>query len=656
MNRRQSNKALSTQLLWLGALPAIVMFVVLIGFFTSARLDDARTDLYNGSQTLADNLAPAVEYAVVSGNGDALKQIIERSLHRSNAAWIRVTDVAGTPVGFVSRDDSAAGHRNDDIQVFQSDILQQPLNMRDSNRVDWFEPDYHFNSGAMRLGTVEVGVSDQRLASRRKDIIWSSLGVGLSLLIFTLIVVSRMLDTIVGPIYGLSQRVRGLMDRQYEPSRGTPPHASAEIVELDQNLNALANHLASLRSANDASLELSEHARERAESANVAKSEFLAIMSHELRTPLNGVLGMLQLIAEEPLSKSQKDYLTTASQSTEDLLVVIGDILDFSRVDRGKLVLDYAGFDLRDLISNCCASYRHLSEQNGLKLNCEYTGDWPAANPVVQGDAARLRQVLACLLDNAIKFTDEGNVTVTADWQPLEESCIILTCDVRDSGRGMPMGRMEDAFSSFGQLDSSPTRQQGGTGIGLALVQRLIELMGGHIRVETDIGAGSSFKFELPFEYRETISTGSCAPPASEMASITPLLTGKQTARAHALVVEDNPVNQRVATALLTRLGFDTDYVDNGQQAVDRVRASHRDYAVILMDCQMPLMDGYEATRAIRDWENLTSRTPTPIIALTADALPGTATACHEAGMNDYISKPVRKERLRDALSRWIQL
>ncbi|MDX1802080.1 MAG: ATP-binding protein [Marinobacter sp.] len=652
MIRKKQNKTLGRQLLWLGALPAIVMFVVLMGFFTSARLDDARTDLYNSNQTLADNLAPAVEYAVVSGNGDALKQIIERSLRRSNAEWIRVSDIGGTQVGFVSRDGSETAQDTDGTQVFESDILQQPLSMNRDDRMDWFEPDYNLGSGAMRIGTVEVGVSEERLASRREDIIWTSLGVGLSLLIFTLIVVSRMLDNIVGPIYGLSQRVRDLIDRQYEPSRGTPPNASAEIVELDQNLNALASHLANLRSANEASLELSEHARERAESANVAKSEFLAIMSHELRTPLNGVLGMLQLIAEEPLSDNQKDYLTTASQSTEDLLTVISDILDFSRVDRGKLVLDYARFDLRDLISNCCASHRHLSEQNGLTLSCEFTGQWPTPASEVLGDAPRLRQVLACLLDNAIKFTDEGSITVTSDWQTLEDNCVILTCEVRDSGRGMPVERMKDAFSSFGQLDSSHTRQQGGTGIGLALVQRLVELMGGHIRVETDIGAGSSFKFELPFEY--DVSTG--AEPERTTTPEPAMNPGQDKDRARALVVEDNPVNQRVATALLTRLGFETDYVENGQQAVDRVRASHRDYAVILMDCQMPLMDGYEATRTIRDWENLTSRSPTPIIALTADALPGTEIACREAGMNDYISKPVRKERLRDILSRWIKL
>lgn len=652
MNHNQRHKTLGKQLLWLGALPAVVMFVVLMGFFTSARLDDARTDLYNSSQTLADNLAPAVEYAVVSGNSEALKQIIDRSLHRSNAEWIRITDISGTQVGFVSRDGSRHAPQDDDTQVFESDILQQPLNMNESNRVDWFEPDYNLGSGAMRIGTVEVGVSEERLASRREDIIWTSLGVGLSLLIFTLIVVSRMLDNIVGPIYGLSQRVRDLINRQYEPSRGTPRNASAEIIELDQNLNALASHLANLRNANEASLELSEHARERAENANVAKSEFLAVMSHELRTPLNGVLGMLQLIAEEPLSDTQKDYLTTASQSTEDLLTVISDILDFSRVDRGKLVLDYARFNLRDLIGNCCASHRHLSEQNGLSLNCEYSGSWPASDPIVLGDGPRLRQVLACLLDNAIKFTDEGSITVAADWQATEDNCVILTCEVRDSGRGMPMERMRDAFSSFGQLDSSHTRQHGGTGIGLALVQRLVELMGGHIRVETDIGVGSSFKFELPFEYNAPVKPGPAVTPAPEA----PPLTGQKAEPARALVVEDNPVNQRVATALLTRLGFETDYVDNGQQAVDRVRASQWAYAVILMDCQMPLMDGYEATRTIRDWENLTSRSPTPIIALTADALPGTEIACREAGMNDYISKPVRKERLRDALSRWIHL
>ncbi|WP_152207311.1 ATP-binding protein [Marinobacter changyiensis] len=649
----RGRRSLSRQLLWLGALPAIVMFLVLMTFFTSARLDDARKDIYNSSQVLADNLGPAVEYAVVSGNEQALDQILQQSMRRSDVEWIRVVDVMGNQVGFASREngDEAVEVENR-VQIFESEILQQPLTMQSDDRIDWLEPDYNLGSGALRVGTVEVGVSDRRLEVRRSDIIWSSLGLGMALLVFTLLVVNQMLTRIIEPVRGLSKRVQDLMRREYHPTQISHRGTSAEFVELERNLNALSEHLANLKVSRDQTLAISENARERAETANLAKSEFLAVMSHELRTPLNGVLAMLELVTEEPLTDRQRDYLTTARRSTEDLLTVISDILDFSRVDRGKLVLDFQKFDLRELIVNCTATFRHPADQQGLTLAAHFEGLWPQPAALVRGDAPRLRQVIACLLDNAIKFTDEGDVTITSEWVTLEDGCMILNCEVKDSGAGIPSERMKEMFNSFEQLDSSHSRQHGGTGIGLALVQRLVELMGGHIRVETDLGMGSSFRFELPFEIAESID----APPARKILLPEPAPAPEHRSPARALVVEDNPVNQRVATALLTRLGFETDAVDNGQQALDRVRANQDNYEVILMDCHMPVMDGFEATRSIREWEVATGLRFTPIIALTADALPDTEAACHEAGMNDYLAKPVRKENLRTVLSRWLHL
>ncbi|MEX0604422.1 MAG: ATP-binding protein [Marinobacter sp.] len=651
----RSRRSLSRQLLWLGALPAIVMFLVLMTFFTSARLDDARKDIYSSSQVLADNLGPAVEYAVVSGNEQALDQILQQSIRRSDVEWIRVLDVMGTQVGFVSRTNGESPiEEHDGIQIFESAILQQPLSMQSEDRIAWFEPDYNLGSGALRAGTVEVGVSDRRLETRRSDIIWSSLGLGIALLIFTLLVVNQMLARVIEPVIGLSERVKELMKREYHPSQISHRGTSAEFVELEQNLNALSAHLANLKVSQAQTLSISESARERAETANLAKSEFLAVMSHELRTPLNGVLAMLELVSEEPMTGRQRDYLVTARRSTEDLFTVISDILDFSRLDRGMLVLDFHEFDLRELVANCTATFRHSADQQGLTLTACFEGVWPTPTAFVRGDAPRLRQVIACLLDNAIKFTDEGDVTVTSEWLTLEDGYMILNCEVKDSGAGIPSERMKEMFDSFEQLDNSHSRQPGGTGIGLALVQRLVELMGGHIRVETDLGIGSAFRFELPFEIVEPIN----APPARAPATLLPNPEAASASRlsTRALVVEDNPVNQRVATALLTRLGFETDAVDNGQQALERVRASHDNYEVILMDCHMPIMDGYETTRSIREWEATAGLRSTPIIALTADALPGTEAACHEAGMNDYLAKPVRKENLRKVLSRWLHL
>lgn len=637
---------LSRKLLLLGAAPAIVMFIVLMVFFTSARLDDARKDLADSSQMLADSLAPAVEYAVVSGNTAALEQILSQSLRRSRAEWVRVSNLMGDEVGHVSTEQPQKTAPDETFDVFESEILQQPLDLGGDRQTEWFEPDYGFGAGAVRVGTVQVGVNKEQLAARRQDILWTSLAVGFSLLLFTLLIVNHSLNSIISPIRDLSRRVTKLTNREYEEVPISRTGATREIKELEESLNSLATHLRTLKQSRDETLASSEKARERAEQANRAKSQFLATMSHELRTPLNGVLGMIELVTEEPLSPRQIDYLQTARHSTEDLLTVINDILDYSHIDRGTLELENREFNLQQLITNCAASYRHVAEQQGLTLSTKFVGGWPD-HPLVLGDASRLRQILAGLIDNAIKFTGDGYINVQSDWLSMEDNCVVLKCTVSDSGCGIPVERIHDIFNSFEQVETGNSRRYGGTGMGLSLVQRLVELMGGHVKVETDLGKGSSFLFELPFE----LATPGTAAVAREPGS---LEMGEGKARA--LVVEDNIVNQRVATALLRRLGFEADAALNGEEALALVQTNHAGYDVILMDCQMPLMDGYEATRCIREWEKSNGQGGTPIIALTADALPGTESTCREAGMNDYLSKPVRKENLREVLSRWIRM
>ncbi|WP_336368266.1 ATP-binding protein [Marinobacter sp. C2H3] len=638
---------LSRKLLLLGALPSVVMFIVLMGFFTSARLDDARQNLLDSGQMQADNLAPALEYPVVAGNRAALEKILNQSLKHSNADWVRVTDVLGHEIGRVSAPGITPGIPDDRYLTFRAEILQQPLELGAGQPNEWFELEYGFESGALRVGTVEVGVDPATLETKRQDVLWTSVTVGLALLAFTMILIRHFLGGVLAPVYGLSERIRQLMQRNYQLAPVHQRGSSREIIEIETNLNSLSEQLAELRDGRDRVLSASETARQRAEQASQAKSEFLATMSHELRTPLSGVLGMVDLIQEEPLSQRQRDYLVTARQSTEDLLTVITDILDYARMDSGNLELEHREFDLRTVISNCTASYRHMAEQHGLLLNISFFGDWPEPTLVI-GDSGRLRRVLAGLLDNAIKFTGDGYINIQASCLPLDDNCVTLTCSVNDSGKGIPTERLPDIFNSFEQLESGDSRGYGGTGMGLALVQRLVELMGGHIQVETDLGRGSSFRFELPFELAPVGPAEHSAWPAEAR------LADNETARA--LVVEDNPVNQRVASALLTRLGFRTETAENGQQAVDMVRRNHNGYDVILMDCQMPVMSGYEATRHIREWEQRNGQAGIPIIALTADVLPGTEATCLENGMNGYLAKPVRKERLRELLSRWIHL
>lgn len=650
-----SNRSLATQLLLLGAIPAVLMFVGLMVFFTNARLSDARQDLFDSTQKLADNLAPAMEYAVVSGNTEVLDDILRDSMADTSLEWIRVTDVVGNEIGFVGTEgvEQWPGEASDESAVrrFESDILQQPVEIGGDSSSEWFEPDFRMSSGAIRVGAVEVAVSEEQLTDRRTDILLTSGVVGISLLVFTLLLVNRMSASLLNPIRALSDRVEAMNQRDY---REQPPVRAgvAELSELEENLKQLARNLEHLQDSRDQTLALSESAREKAEAASQAKSEFLALMSHELRTPLNGVLAMVEMVSEEPLSDRQADYLNTARQSTEDLLTLINDILDVSRLDQGKMLLENRLFNPRELVENCLASFRHAAEQRGLALELSLTGPWPD-RPEVAGDGVRYRQVLASLLDNAIKFSDDGQVLVVIDWHQEATDSVFLSCEVQDSGDGIPAEQLSMVFNTFEQVDSSFSRPTGGPGIGLTLVQKLVELMGGHIGLSSHRGEGSSFRFEVPFELPPALAEGSL-----ERSQATESAVRRDPSRPapRALVVEDNPVNQRVAKTLLDRLGFDAETVSNGRDAVASVTDQNGRYTIILMDCHMPVMDGFTTTQAIRDWETRESRRQTPIIALTADALPGTEHACREAGMNDYLAKPVRKHQLREVLSRWVPL
>ena len=386
-------------------------------------------------------------------------------------------------------------------------------------------------------------------------------------------------------------------------------------------------------------------ARDSAQAATRTKSNFLATMSHEIRTPMNGIIGMTDLLLESPLSADQREQLVTVQRSGHALLAIINDILDFSKVEAGKLVVEWLPTEPRSAVDDVTQLLRPRALEKGLDLSVEYA---PGLPDVIETDPGRLRQVLTNLVANAVKFTAAGRVRILVDLDPADAK---LRFRVADTGPGIPAESQKHLFQPFTQLDVSTTRRFGGTGLGLAICRQLVDLLGGELGVispaperSADGGPGSIFWFSLP----ATVPTGAVRSAARHATAIPTPDKRKRSSFCRVLVAEDNPVNQMVIRAMLRKLGVEATLVADGRQAVDAVAATPFD--LVLMDCQMPVMDGFEATQIIRSG----SEARPVIVAVTANAMAGDAERCRAAGMDDYISKPISVRELRRVLSPWL--